>query len=583
MPTVILAILLALAAALPARAEYRLPPSRILDWSSTGVPGGIPTIPDADLRTYAGGSIQACIETKGKKGCYLPAGTYELSGVLNIPDEKVLRGAGIGRTILRQTGNSDTIAMNGNRTPPMDRGAAIPIQRGHTKGSTDLEFASLDPAVRSGTIIAVSETNPADWIFCDFSSRAYNFGQGGAHARRDQGQIVEVSGRKGNTISLAEPLIWTATSSPVMFVFDSPLKRNAGLENLEIVYASKPATLRNVVTMQSAYGCWIRNVKIGGTTQSAIKMSWGYRNTITGVWLDDAFLHGNGGQGYGVFLDGPNTRNRVENSVFYKLRHSVVMQGACSGNVIAYNYSRASHPDRPDARYILNDIITHAGHATYNLYEGNWAQKLTYDRVHGSSGYNTMFRNYSRVIGESIVDTWTHDNGELCDSGKVKCSYDHPYNQPVAVNIDANNRYASLVGNIFGYPGLVEWMTGKGLSLAYEGGNNAVYRLGYTGPGGGKFDDPAVKATLLRHQNYDFKSRQQLDCNAKRSDVSTDCQDGGADPVLPKSLYLAAQPDYWCAELSFPPIDASRGRAGEIPAKRRFDSVPCTAPNGKAF
>ena len=153
-------------------------------------------------------------------------------------------------------------------------------------------------------------------------------------------------------------------------------------------------------------------------------------------------------------------------------------------------------------------------------------------------------------------DTWVRDNGEACDGGKVKCSYDHPYNQPVAVNIDANSRFASLLGNIFGYPGLVEWMTGKGLSLAYEGGNNAKYRHGYTGPGGGKFEDHEVKATLLRHQNYDFKSKQQLACNARRSDFPTDCQDGGADPVLPKSLYLTAPPDYWCAELSFPAIDA---------------------------
>jgi len=576
-------VLFLIATAIPAPAEYRLPSSRTLDWGSSGVPGGIPAISNAELQTYSGGSIQACLETAGKKGCYLPQGSYSLSSQLTIPDEKVLRGAGIGKTVLRQSGNSDTIAIDGHRTPPIDRNAPIPIQSGYTKGSTELVFASLDRSIRAGTIIAVSETNPAAWIYSKFSSRAYNFTPAGGHPKRDQGQIVEVSGRKGNMISLAEPLIWTITNSPVIFVFDSPPKRNAGLEDLEIVYPSKSANPRNVVTMQSTYGCWIKDVKISKTSQSAIKMSWGYRNTITGVWLDDSFVHGNGGEGYGVFMDGPNTRNRVENSIFYKLRHSVLMQGACSGNVIAYNYSRSAHPDSPEARYIHNDIVTHAGHTMFNLYEGNWAQKLTYDGVHGSSSHNTMFRNYSRVIGESLADTWTRDNGELCGGGTVMCSYDHAYNQPVAVNIDANNRYESLVGNIFGYPGLVAWMSGKGLSLSYEDGNNAIYRLGYAGPGGGKFEDPEVKRTLLRHQNYDYKSKQQLPCNASHSSYSTDCQDGGSDPVLPKSVYLKAPPDFWCSELAFPPIDPSRPIAGEIPAKRRFDNKECAIKIGNAF
>jgi hypothetical protein len=146
----------------------------------------------------------------------------------------------------------------------------------------------------------------------------------------------------------------------------------------------------------------------------------------------------------------------------------------------------------------------------------------------------------------------------------------------VALNIDAYSRSMSVIGNILGWSGWRSWMSANGLSLDYEGGNNAVYRLGYTSSGGGTYDDANVEGTLLRHQNYDYMTNSQLAGNAGSGAYETSCQGGSTDPVLPNSLYLSQTPGFWCQELVYPPIDPAHAASGEIPAKLRFEGAGCT-------
>jgi hypothetical protein len=567
----LLLFLVVMTLASPALAVYDLPSDRKIDWSVAGVSGGIPSIPDSALQQWTSGSIADCLNTAGKQGCKLPPGTWDLSSALGIPSGKVLRGSGIGKTIIRQTANSDTFAINGNASPPIDRNSPIYIQSGATKGSTQLTFSSLDSSIQAGTFISISEYN-ADAVGgnIDFGL-PYNFAQSGT--RRDRGQHNKVVGRSGNTISLAEPIMWTMDSSPCIFKWNTPPKQNAGVEELSIVYTARPSSLRNIIQLQNAANCWVKNVKVSKTSKSSVFLAWTYHVTVQGLWCDDSFEHDNGGEGYGLFMDGPNTYALITNSIFYKQRHSVLIQGAAAGTVVSYNYSRAAHPNSPSPSYIHNDIIHHGAYPMYTLYEGNWAQKLTFDNVHGGSGYSTMFRNYSRVIDEAMNDTWPNDDG----SGSY--SFNTANCQPVAINIDAYNRYMSLIGNILGWPGWQSWMSGKGLSLSYEGGNSAVYRLGYTGSGGGTYDDLNVEGTLIRHQNYDYKSKSVLAGNAGNGTYETSCQGGSTESVLPNSMYLSGAPGFWCQELPYPPIEPVNAVAGELPAQLRFEGATCT-PGG---
>ena len=111
-----------------------------------------------------------------------------------------------------------------------------------------------------------------------------------------------------------------------------------------------------------------------------------------------------------------------------------------------------------------------------------------------------------------------------------------------------------------------------------------IYRLGYPftannsytdgqPPAGaalenGKYDaygkcglDPKVKATLLRHGNYDYMTR------------STIWDPSIADHNLPASMYLTSKPS-WFGDLPWPPIGPDvPGLVNTIPAQVRFESM----------
>ena len=56
------------------------------------------------------------------------------------------------------------------------------------------------------------------------------------------------------------------------------------------------------------------------TSLSALTLAWTYHITVQGLWCDDSFEHDNGGEGYGLFMDGPNTYNLITNSIFFKVK-----------------------------------------------------------------------------------------------------------------------------------------------------------------------------------------------------------------------------------------------------------------------
>jgi hypothetical protein len=85
-----------------------------------------------------------------------------------------------------------------------------------------------------------------------------------------------------------------------------------------------------------------------------------------------------------------------------------------------------------------------------------------------------------------------------------------------------------------------------------------IWRLGYGGPSWA--GDTNVKATLLRHRNYDYVTKNTD--NDSRITVAN----------LPPSLYLASKPAWW-GNTPWPPIgpDVS-GMVNKIPAQERYEA-----------
>jgi hypothetical protein len=211
--------------------------------------------------------------------------------------------------------------------------------------------------------------------------------------------------------------------------------------------------------------------------------------------------------------------------------------GGASGNVIAYNYLHDILFDDP-WWMIASPSINHNPHPKMNLWEGNMGYKAEADIIHGSSSHNTIFRSQSKGWQSDSITTRNN-----------------------AIEIAAKNTYMNVVGSVLGTPGKsnrYEVLPGQ----PYDDWNEKV--IWVLGVGSG-VNDPNVAATLLRHGNYDYVTNSVVwDPTISNHDI-------------PDSLYLSGKPEWWCKETPWPPIGPDViDYSNDIPAKRRFEGLPCT-------
>jgi hypothetical protein len=133
----------------------------------------------------------------------------------------------------------------------------------------------------------------------------------------------------------------------------------------------------------------------------------------------------------------------------------------------------------------------------------------------------------------------------------------------------------TVVGNVLGTPAGSNWNTTGEYSQIYEASGNSfqsphIYRLGYpdmgnrsysgtgSNPSNPTYFDTNVKATLIRHGNFDYVNQAVL------------WDPAISNHVLPGSLYLNATPS-WFGSLAFPAIGPDvTGYTRDIPAGARW-------------
>ncbi len=298
-----------------------------------------------------------------------------------------------------------------------------------------------------------------------------------------------------------------------------------------------------------------------------METAWGRGNDH--IWLHgglrceirDCYIHDTYSttDGYGIVTQsgygGPRggcTGTLIENNIFSGLWGATVLETEV-GSVIGYNFARnMRYPGWPDYQmYGFNG--NHGPHGMMCLFEGNVAGGgVIQDGYHGSVSHITYFRNY--FSGKHV---------EARRTGNIKL-----------IDLCRFSYYHNVVGNVLGAD---EWpengvyeMTGKPGYVSQP----CVYRLGYPNMGNNSYDDtnppsvanggghdPKVKATLLRHGNYDFLHKE----------VVWDPE--MPDRELPPSLYLNDRPEWW-GDAPWPPIGPDvPGLAHEIPAQVRLEQV----------
>lgn len=531
------------------RAEI-IPASRSVAWSP-GIPGGIPTrstifanVKDAPYGAVGDGThddtsaIQSALNAcPSGQVVYIPAGTYRTTSVINIGRGKTLRGAGPSQTKILNYGTGDVFDMVTGSTSF----TATSITGGFTKGSTTLVLSSASVAT-VGSYLIVDQLNKPGIVNVGDCTWCYRQNGSG----RNMSQIVKVTAVNGTAVTISPALYYDfeASLSPQAARIQSDANtvvRDAGIEDLYI--ERKRSGGFATILMNCVANCWVKNVESYNCGSYHIRIERSYGCVVRDSYIHhglDGYSAATADHGYGLHLICQNSDHLIENNVFYYLRHSMVLEGGGSGNVLGYNFSYRMFDDTyPNTDWLMGDLLTHGAHPYMNLFEGNVVDLMFFDGVHGSSSHNTMFRNYG--TGASLGEATT-----VKYALRGACA-------------DYTNRYENFVGCVLCLPG----KTGGYEATTVSGWGSKTYAfvLGYNPNGGystASPSDPLVASTVLRHGNYDYITQ------------STHWDSAISDHVIPASLYLTAKPS-WFGSTPWPPIGPDvAGFTNRIPAQVRF-------------
>lgn len=514
-----------------AAAVFGLPSDRNISWLP-GIPGGInssqytTTINVKNYGATGNGStddtsaIQNAINAAGDYTVvYLPAGTYRTTAPIRLKSKMILRGAGPSQTKIVNYGTANEIlGANGSA------GTEVSVTGGYNRGSTQVTVNNAS-AFSIGDIVLISQENGEPFSSFDDTPSFY---------RRTVGQLNSVVSKSGNTIGLSRPLYYNYNQNYniTLLRYDSVIT-GLGIEDLYIERASQGGD--HNIYIENGYQSWVKNIESYRGKNWHVALYSCFQCEVRDSYIHHAATDAGGNADYGVQLFKRTTDTLVENNIFDRTRHAMILEWGGQGNVFGYNYSiNPINEGMEGTDYLMADMVSHGGTPMFNLWEGNIGQNFDMDNILGGSLYETAFRNWIQAKSIPTVG---------------------PGSQ-WAVEFQKHNYYGNVVGNVL----MKQGDTGDYEYIPYQSGR-AVYRLGFKSSNDDN-PDPQSKATLLRHGNFDYITNQT------RWDPSY------SDHSIPSSLYLSGKPS-WFGNLSWPPFGPDPNNAAQIfvrtiPATERF-------------
>jgi hypothetical protein len=603
-------------------------PSRAIDWSGAGIPGGIPsgswTQCGSTISAYSGtgatitNAIAAC---RANQYVLLGPGTFNLSTGIDFGHKSfvALRGSGANSTFLVFSGNGSTPSCNtGNSQvigicgPDSTYINAPPAHiynwsAGYAQGTNQITLSSTASitTVSSGspTFLMLNQDDdgytgyPASgssvdnggyWVCANQISPgplgcSDNGPDGAMNSplnNRWQYEIAVATAINGNVVTISPPLKhpnWRSGQAPKAWLFQT--MQSSGVENLSVDLGNMSGF---GISIWGCYKCWVSGVRL---------MNFGQRGIAafisTHLQLQNNYLfNGVGADPYGFILAG-TADNLFVNNIIQHSRSGLVFDGTDSGTVLAYNFCIN---DITGSENMFPCLWDHSAGDDFHLFEGNIASGVGIDGIHGTHLNETTFRNF--------FTGW-----ESCANGQ--CGGQPAKNfQTIAMSYRNANRYGNLVGNVLGTPGYHTLY----LTEATSSSSNAttVYNLG--GGNGATsppiLSDPLVHSTALLWANWDNVTNAARFCgNSSNTGWSTTCTSTSEVPTgapaypnsvptvgdtgigqraLPASLYYSTKPS-WFGSLPWPPIgpDVTNGNVGQcggaLNVPGLFNGVPATS------
>jgi hypothetical protein len=520
-----------------------IPASRLPAWrGNVGVPGGIPYRTNIYVTIPAGASlstIQSALNGCPSNGVVkLSAGTYTISGSLNVPSHVTLRGAGLDVTVIN---SSSDYPIKAQASFANDYGSPIRANHvswisGYAQGSTELVLAATNlaggpEAIPVGNILMIdqqSDTNCSASGGYGTQGVWWSIASPTTGADRYQHEFSYVTSKNGHTITIDSPIKYAnynaAALPQVWFVAGTPV-RFAGIEDLTVQNTGGNNSAHGI-GLSYAYGCWIRNCR-------EIKFRYGI-NTYLAVRCE--IRHCTSGQPSGSGDDYKFNLFYTGNCLFedniVNSFNSAFLLESCVGNAFAYNYTTNAN-STSGGNMNSGDFNSHGGNNALNLMEGSSHVQVSLDNGWGSAYGFVLLRN--RIRG------WD----------EAGSSYG---NYVAAIDVYSMNRFMTFVGNVLGT---------SGKNTVYESqstGNNRVYLTQLSIGGYPPSPDPVVTSSMIRAMNWDSANNGIVTGGYTSNDV-------------PASLLYTSKPAYF-GSLRWPPIDPTNptysSSRTNIPAGFRF-------------
>ena len=574
-------------------------PSRAIDWSKAGIPGGIPnrtticaTLNPGATSAQINSAIASC---PANQVVFLNAGTYTIASGINFgsTNNVTLRGAGPDQTILNFTGGDNCGGLGGDICAINSTGYAAccssPVQSGggnsanwtggYAQGTTQITLSNVS-GLSAGSVIFVDQLDDASdtngVYVCQTYGPCGNDVPGGAgRSGRGQLEIKRITAISGSTVTISSGLYntnWRSSQSPGAWWVGSMLT-GVGVENMTVNHNGS-ANGKAGIYFFNVFQGWVKNVKSINANRNHV---WIYQSAQ--IIVRDSYFYGtqnNASQSYGVETY-MSADALIENNIFQHMPAGI-LSDSTAGLVAGYNFDI-------DHAYTVS-TWQQAGHylhgvgTSMNLREGNNSDGLTADNIHGTHSQETLFRNQFTGL----------------DPGKTQ--------QTVPILLYTHSREFNVIGNVLGTVGYHNNYEDSILNGLLGNSERSIYVLGFcenvdlisllscSVNGTMMLNDSLTASTLFRWGNYDVATGTVRWNASEVPTAATPYVNGNPVPAsqsLPASFYLSSKPSWWGTTpwpAIGPEVTGGTGPGGHsyaIPAQTCYNNTPKDSSGILAF
>lgn len=579
-------------------ASLLIPPERITIWNpGLNAVGGIPnrtTLFGAMLMPSGGddtAAIQAALDQcPADHVVKLGPGTFHIQGggLYMGTSHITLRGSGSNQTkLIKGTGTNAAVISFGVR----DLKDQVALAADALKGTNTVTLAGAPP---SGVPLAVGElvvidhvTNSLSWWNPD-PQRSPGGGPSVDQSRgwfceydRPIGQVLEIQAIHGNQLTFTtgfhtdfrlvdQPQLARYWKGDKVLPVTSPVQWS-GVEDLYVAFGEGGDGGGNIHLSGVKY-CWVKNVESDQSKGTSVNLDGTFRCTVRDSYIHSTVWPAPGGNGYGIGVNSYAADNLVENNISWNFNKVMVMRASGGGNVIGYNYLQDGwghdYPNQMESGMNASHYTT----PHYELFEGNESFAFSADSTWGNSIYITVFRNSMTTTRTKASPLNTFSYSLVDGTGTtLTFYYEDEYNRN-AVGIGSFHHHYNFLGNVLGAPHMALLADPRSAykvpqtAWVYEedgvDGHVPMWSLGLASDAY-IVADPQVKATMLRHGNFDYVKK------------ATVWDSGIANQALPASLYLNSKPAFM-GSAPWPwvtPENEANPLPGMLPAKVRFEAI----------